>query len=173
MSASPMIGGTQSPTSSGDFIRQCVAAHALPSVASNCTAPNYVVGHPHQQWLRYWIVANERLTGMLNSMVVKLSNPNDFTINGPKVEMPPDGMETTVSNAVQIQVFGSKKHSHTWSDRHSPDEMPIWFMRRRSMARSLSSPLRKRAFIGESGRKRKITREKTTVSKPQKRKMIW
>lgn len=35
----PTIGGMQRPAMSGDFIFQCVAAQALPRVATNCTAP--------------------------------------------------------------------------------------------------------------------------------------
>jgi len=145
-----MMGGMQSKARMGDFARQWVAAKAPLNVATSWTAPK----------------------GMLNRMVVKLLNPNDLTINGPKVEIPPDGIDTAVSMENHSQVFTSSKHSVTWSQRQTPDEMPIWFMRRRSMASSLSSLVRNFACIGESGRKRKTTIENATVKHPQNRKMI-
>jgi hypothetical protein len=54
----------------GDFILILSASHAPPSVEIICTAPK----------------------GMLKRIVVKESNPNDWMIRGPKVEIPPLGM---------------------------------------------------------------------------------
>lgn len=146
----PMMGGMHKNARTGLFTFQRVAANAPPSVATNWTAPK----------------------GMLKRIVVKLSNPKDFTMSGPKVVMPPDGIDTAVSMQNHIQVLTSKKHSLTWSQRQTPDEIPIWFIRRRSIANSLSSPLKNVALIGESGSQMNTTTEKATVNAPQKRKMI-
>ncbi len=78
-----------------------------------------------------------------------------------------------INIATQSQVLTSSRQSLTWSHRHSPDEIPCWFMRSRSMAISLSSDVKKRACIGESGKKTKTRAEKATVRHPQKRKIIW
>ena len=89
--------------------------------------------------------------GMLNKIAWKLEKPKLRTIKGPKVVIPPLGIETAVSRAVQIQVLGSRRHSQTWSQRHVPEAIPCWFMRRRSIAMSFSEGVRKRACMGESG----------------------
>ena len=56
------------------FIR--VASHPPPRMAMTFTAPN----------------------GMLKRIVVNLSKPNDCTIKGPKVPIPPEGILVCVSN---------------------------------------------------------------------------
>ena len=66
----PIIGGMQRSASAGPFFLVQVAKAAPPIVATICTAPN----------------------GMLRRIVWKLLNPNPFTIKGPKVVMPPEGI---------------------------------------------------------------------------------
>lgn len=109
---------------------------------------------------------------MLNKIAWKLENPKLRTMSGPNVVMPPDGIETAVKSENQIQVFRSVKHSQTWSQRHVPEAIPCWFIRRRSMAINFSSWVRKRAFMGESGSQIKTITENTTVRRPQNKKMI-
>jgi hypothetical protein len=87
----PMIGGMHSKMRTGDFFFSLVASQAPPTVATICTAPN----------------------GMLKRIVVKESKPNDLMMSGPKVEMPPLGMETAVSMENQSHVFMSSSASIT------------------------------------------------------------
>jgi len=70
-----MIGGMQSNAKAGPFFFVQVANAAPPKVATIWTAPK----------------------GILRRMVRKLSNPNPFTIRGPKVVMPPLGILHLVS----------------------------------------------------------------------------
>lgn len=112
------------------------------------------------------------LTGMFAKIAVKGENPKLRTMSGPKVVMPPEGIDTAVSSENQIHVFRSIKHSQTWSHLHLPEAMPCWFMRRRSIAITFSSWVRKRAFMGESASQMNTITEKTTVRRPQNKKMI-
>lgn len=48
----------------------------------------HVASHPVVKIARIWITPK----GILNKIVVKLSNPNDFTIREPKLEIPPLAM---------------------------------------------------------------------------------
>lgn len=90
----------------------------------------------------------------------------------------------------QSHVLGSIAHSLTCSHFHTPDPIPIWFIRRRSMAINLSSRVRNLASIGESGMKMLfcvsilaqawnsrhtyyMTTENVTVMHPQNKKMIY
>lgn len=98
----PMIGGMHSAGRTGPFAFHLVAAHALNRIATSCTAPN----------------------GMLKRIVSNGPKPNDSTMSGPKVEIPPDGMETAMSIENQKYVLTSRKTSLTWSHRQTPDEMP-------------------------------------------------
>ena len=66
----PIMGGIQRRIRTGDFFFSFVASHAPPSVATICTVPK----------------------GMLKRIVVNELKPNDFTINGPKVDIPPLGI---------------------------------------------------------------------------------
>ena len=70
----PIIGGIHRSASAGPFFLVQVAKAAPPKVAIICTAPK----------------------GIFRRMVLKASNPNPCTINGPKVVMPPLGILLTV-----------------------------------------------------------------------------
>jgi len=144
---------------------------------------------------------------MLSRMVLNGLKPNEFTIKGPKVVMPPLGIlvqlvilqsmqinrawityEMEKINANQHQVLKSSRLSITCSHFHSVETTPIWFALRRSTARTLSWSLKNLASTGESAMKRlresvsvrtlwrdgtyNTTTEKTTVRRPQARKMI-
>ena len=80
---------------------------------------------------------------------------------------------TAVNIENHSQVLTSMKASRTWSHFQTLEATPIWFIRRRSTAMSFSLSLRNFASIGESGMNRYTATETTTLTRPQKRKMIW
>ena len=81
----PAIGGIHSIASAGPFFFVQVANAAAPIVAMICTAPN----------------------GILRRIVLKGLNPNELTIRGPKVVIPPLGILLSVRRMVK----GEKQQS--------------------------------------------------------------
>lgn len=111
-------------------------------------------------------------TGTLNSMVRNGSDTNDWMMSGPNVEMPLDGtdMQKTMTN--HSHVLTSRSASEKCVRRHSRDMTPIWLLRRRSIASTLSSSLRNLASVGESGIQKNMAPATATVMTPKKRNMI-
>jgi len=72
------MGGMQSKARAGPFRLVRVANAAPPIVAMICTAPN----------------------GILRRIVLKALKPNELTIKGPKVVMPPLGILDPVSMSI-------------------------------------------------------------------------
>lgn len=145
----PAMGGRQSKRRAGPFFLVKVANAAPPKVAQIWTKPK----------------------GMLSRIVLNLLKPNEFTIKGPKVVMPPEGILVVLENSIegtwskrayemekinanQHQVLKSRQLSITCSHFHSVETTPIWLSLKRSTAKTLSWSLRNLASTGESGKKR-------------------
>lgn len=84
----PIIGGMHSSTMTGPFFFNPRARNAPPMVAISCTAPN----------------------GMLKRIVWNESKPKDFTMSGPNVDMPPEGI---LAMLVTINIL----YDRTWLTR--------------------------------------------------------
>ena len=74
-SESPRIHGRAKMEITAPLLLVCVASQPPPQIAIILTTPN----------------------GILNKMVLNLWKPNDWTIKGPKVPIPPDGKLLIVS----------------------------------------------------------------------------
>ena len=75
----PAMGGRQRRRSAGPFFLVHVANAAPPKVAQICTNPK----------------------GIFSRIVLNLLKPNEFTIKGPKVVMPPEGMLVVSEQSIE------------------------------------------------------------------------
>lgn len=91
-SEAPRIHGRDKMEMTIPLLLICVASQPPPRIAIILTTPN----------------------GILNRMVLNLSKPNDWTIEGPKVPIPPDGMLLVVSGVDQ-EADIHEREAHTRS----------------------------------------------------------
>jgi hypothetical protein len=83
-----------------------------------------------------------------------------------KVVSPPLGMLMAMLKRKRIHVLGSMTASNAWSHFHCRFVIPVLFSARRWMAWYFSRSVRKKAFMGESGRKMKAMNDQIAETEP-------